>query len=317
MLTLTRCGALGAAALALVSAQGAFAHATLRVTQASPNASYRGIVQINHGCAGTATTRVKVTIPEGVIGAKPMPKPGWTLATTRGAYAKSYPYLHGSLSEGVKEIVWSGGSLPDDQFDEFVFVARIADAFQAGQTIYFPVEQGCETGEHRWVEIPGSGQDVHALKEPAPGVKLVAAAGAPASINVGSLAITSPWLRATPGGAKVAGGYLQITNNGREPDRLVSAAIPQAGRGEVHATVNQGGVSKMAPVEGGLTIPPGGTVELKPGGYHLMFMDLSSGLKEGETVRGALVFEKAGRVEVAFPVGGVGASAPGAAHDHH
>lgn len=314
MFTLTRCGALGAAALALVSAQGALAHATLGVTQATPNASYRGIAQINHGCEGTATIRVKITIPEGVIAAKPMPKPGWTLATTRGAYARSYPYLHGSLSEGVKEIVWSGGALPDEQFDEFVFVARITDAFQPGETVHFPIEQDCETGAYRWVELPAAGQDPHALEHPAPGVKLVAAPGAPASIAAGPLSVAGPWLRATPGGAKVAGGFLRITNNGSEPDRLLSAAIPQAARGVVHATLNEGGVARMMPVEGGLVIPPGGTVELKPGGHHLMFMDLASGLKEGETVRGTLVFEKAGRVEVVFPVRPVGASGPGAAH---
>jgi uncharacterized protein YcnI len=318
MLTLIRYGALGAAALTLVSAQGAFAHATLGITQASPNASFRGVVQINHGCDGTPTIRVKVTIPEGVIAAKPMPKPGWSLATAKGAYAKSYPYLSGSVAEGVKEIVWSGGSLADEQFDEFVFVARITDAFRPGDTVHFPVEQDCEAGAHHWVEIPAAGQDPHALKEPAPGVKLVASTGAaPAPIVAGTLSIAAPWLRATPGGAKVAGGYLRITNTGGEPDRLVSAAIPQAGRGEVHATTNVGGVSRMAPVEGGLTIPPGGTVELKPGGQHLMFMDLASGLKEGETVRGTLVFEKAGRVEVTFPVGGIGASAPGMAGHQH
>jgi uncharacterized protein YcnI len=314
MTTLTLRGALGAAALTLVSAQGAFAHATLGVTQASPNAGFRGIVQINHGCDGTPTLRVKVTVPEGVIGVKPMPKPGWSLATTRGAFAKAYPYLHVSLAEGVKEIVWSGGSLPDEQFDEFVFVARITDGFQPGQTVFFPVEQECETGAHRWTEIPAAGQDPHALKEPAPGIKLVAAAS-PAIVTAGSLAVAAPWLRATPGGAKVAGGYLRITNTGQEPDRLLGAAIPQAGRGEVHRMANEGGVAKMAPVEGGLTIPPGGTVELKPGGYHLMFLDLATGLKEGEAVRGTLVFEKAGRVDVTFPVGGIGASGPGE-HQH-
>jgi uncharacterized protein YcnI len=209
-----RCGALGATALTLLSIQGAFAHATLGVTQGSPNASYRGIVQITHGCDGSPTTRVKVTIPEGVIGARPMPKPGWSLSMTKGPYAKSYPYFHGSLAEGVKEIVWSGGSLAEDQFDEFVFVARITDAFRPGDTVYFPVDQDCERSGYHWAEIPGPGQDAHALKEPAPSVKLVAVQPAPAAaatIVAGSLTIASPWLRATPGGAKVGGGYLRIT----------------------------------------------------------------------------------------------------------
>ena len=320
MFTQFRCGALGATALTLLSVQGAFAHASLGVPQGSPNSSYRGVVRITHGCDGSPTTRVKVTIPEGVIGARPMPKPGWSLSMAKGPYARSYPYLEGSLAEGVKEIVWSGGSLPEDQFDEFVFTARITDAFRPGDTVYFPVDQDCERGGHRWAEVPTDGHDAHALKEPAPSVKLVAAQPAPgaaATIVAGSLTIASPWLRATPGGAKVGGGYLRITNTGKHPDRLISASIPQAGRGEVHAMTQEGGVAKMAPVEGGLVIPPGGTVELKPGGYHLMFMDLAAGLKEGESVPGVLVFEKAGRVEVSFPVGGIGASGPGMAGHQH
>src|SRR4051794_21208383 len=98
-----RCVALGATAVTLLSVQGALAHATLGVTQGSPNASYRGIVQITHGCDGSPTARVKVILPEGCIGPRPMAEPGLSLSPTKGPYAKSYSYLHGTLSEGVKE----------------------------------------------------------------------------------------------------------------------------------------------------------------------------------------------------------------------
>jgi uncharacterized protein YcnI len=305
-------GAVAATALALSSTL-ALAHATLGVTQSAPNATYRGIVQINHGCGEAPTTRVSVTIPEGVIGARPMPKPGWTLATTKGPYAKAYPYFHADLTEGVKTITWSGGALPGDQFDEFVFVARITDTFQPGQTVYFPIEQDCATGGYKWVQIPAAGQDAHALKEPAPGVRIVAAAAVAApTVMAGPIAIQAPWLRATPGGAKVAGGYLRVTNNGREPDRLLDAAIPISTRGEVHQMSTENGIMKMAPVDGGLEIKPGESVELKPGGYHLMFMGLTGALKEGDTVKGSLDFAKAGRVEVTFRVGGIGAQGPAA-----
>jgi copper(I)-binding protein len=260
---------------------------------------------------------VKVTVPEGVIGAKPMPKPGWTLETTKGLYAKAYPYFHGNLSEGVKEITWSGGSLPDDQFDEFVFVARITDAFRPGQTVYFPIQQDCAKGGYNWAQIPAAGQDAHALKEPAPGVRLVAAAGTSPVVTAGALTIQAPWMRATPGGAKVAGGYVRVTNTGKEPDRLVDASIPLATRGEVHSMSVENGVARMAPVEGGLEIKPGETVELKPGGYHLMFMDMKSGLKEGDMVKGTLDFAKAGRVEVTFQVAGIGAQSAGSAEHVH
>ncbi len=317
--------AVGAVAFLSLSAP-AFAHATLAVREAAPDATYRAVVQINHGCEGSPTRVVRVTVPEGVIAARPMPKPGWTLATTKGPYAKAYPFYHGkTLTEGVREIAWSGGSLPDDQFDEFVFSARITEDFEPGSTLRFPVVQECEQGEHRWVEIPADGQDAHALKSPAPGVRIIAAAAKKAQaqpagqgpIQAGALRIEAPWARATPSGAKVAGGYVRITNTGTEPDRLVSASAEVAGRGEVHEMSVENGVMKMRELASGIEIRPGQTVELKPGGLHLMFMDLKSGLKEGDTVRGTLVFEKAGTVPVTFRVGGLGSRGAPAGHQHH
>ena len=145
-----------------------------------------------------------------------------------------------------------------------------------------------------------------------------AARPAAAPIRAGSLLIENPWARATPSGAKVAGGYVRITNTGSEPDRLVGLSSAIAGRGEVHEMSVTEGVMRMRPVDRGIEIKPGATVELKPGGFHLMFMDLRSGLKEGATVSGTLVFDKAGPVEVTFQVGGLGArEAPSAGHSHH
>ncbi len=307
------------AILVTMSATHSLAHAVLDRKEASPNTPYRGVVQVTHGCEGTATTRVSVTIPEGVVGAKPMPKPGWQVTTTKGAYAKAYPYYHGAISEGVKTITWTGGSLPDDQVDEFTFFARISDAFVPGETVYFPVEQDCEKGGYRWSEIPSAGTSAHALKQPAPGVRLVAAqTGAPTAraVKAGALSIQTPWVRATPGGAKVAGGYVTLSNTGTEPDRLIGGTFAQAGRVEVHAMSMDGTIMKMAPVEGGLAIKPGETVKLAPGGYHLMLMDLRAQLKPGETVPGTLTFEKAGAVPVTFTVEAIAAQVPTGGHDH-
>lgn len=128
--------------------------------------------------------------------------------------------------------------------------------------------------------------------------------------KLGALTIDQPWLRATPGGAQVAGGYLRVTNHGSEPDRLVGATIPLAARGEVHEMSMTNGVMHMAPVEGGLEIKPGQSVVLKPGGYHLMFMNLHAALKKGETIAGTLAFTKAGTVAVRFPVESLGATGP-------
>ncbi|MGY2051306.1 DUF1775 domain-containing protein [Methylobacterium sp. JK268] len=308
----------GLSVLLVAASVPALAHAVLERRQASPNQPYRAVVQIGHGCNGKPTTRVTVTVPEGVVGAKPMPKPGWTLSTVTGPYARAYPHYHGEIREGVKEITWSGGSLPDDQFDEFTFQARISDAFKPGDTVYFPIRQDCSEGSYAWTQIPAAGQDAHALETPAPGVRIVATPGQAAAappIKAGDLTIEGPWLRATPGGAKVAGGYLRVTNTGSAPDRLVGASIPLAARGEVHEMSTANGVMRMAPVEGGLAIKPGETVELKPGGYHLMFMDLSAPVRAGEPVSGTLTFERAGTVPVSFQVGAIGASGPGG-HEH-
>ncbi len=100
------------------------------------------------------------------------------------------------------------------------------------RTVYFPVEQDCEKGGYRWSEIPSAGTSAHALKQPAPGVRLVAAqTGAPTAraVKAGALSIQTPWVRATPGGAKVAGGYVTLSNTGTEPDRLIGGTFAQAG----------------------------------------------------------------------------------------
>ena len=150
-------------------------------------------------------------------------------------------------------------------------------------------------------------------------VLLGTGASAPAhDYTAGGLKIGHPWSRATPNGAKVAGGYLSVTNAGTEPDRLTGAALAEAGRAELHTMSMEGSVMKMAPVEGGLEIKPGETVTLKPGGYHLMFLDLKRQLKQGEQVEGVLTFERAGTVPVAFAVEGLAAKAPaGEAHHSH
>jgi len=301
-------------------ASAAQAHAVLERKQASPGAPYRGVVQIMHGCDGKPTTKVSVSIPEGLIGAKPMPKPGWTLTMTRGAYAKTYTTHHGTASEGVTAITWSGGSLPDDQVDEFTFLAQVADTFEPGATVYVPVQQECSEGSYSWSEIPKPGQDAHDLKAAAPAFRIVQAAqAAPAKatpVKAGDLTIETPWLRATPNGAKVAGGYVRITNTGSAPDVLTGAAVPFAKSGDLHSMSMEGGVMKMAPLSDGLTIKPGETVELKPGGYHLMFEGLTGAPKAGETVARTLTFQRAGTVPVTFSVAPIGAAAPGGQHQH-
>jgi copper(I)-binding protein len=147
---------------------------------------------------------------------------------------------------------------------------------------------------------------------------LPSVAQSPKTYSAGGIVVEAPWSRATPGGARVAGGYMRITNTGPETDRLVGGSAEVAGAFEVHRSSVSGGVARMEPVIGGLEIRPGETVELKPGTMHAMFVDLKQGLKAGETVKGTLVFERAGTVEVAYRVGGIGAQgAPAIGHENH
>lgn len=134
--------------------------------------------------------------------------------------------------------------------------------------------------------------------------------------TAGPLRIEQPWTRATPAGAKVAGGYVTVTNTGTAPDRLLGGASEIAGKVEIHEMAVNNGVMTMRGLPEGLEIKPGAKAELKPGGLHIMFMDLKRQLKEGETVKGTLTFEKAGPVAVEFSVQSVGARAPAAGHKH-
>lgn len=128
--------------------------------------------------------------------------------------------------------------------------------------------------------------------------------------KVGTLAIASPWARATPPGATVGAGYLAIENRGAQAERLVGATSPVAGQVELHAMTVENGVMRMRPLADGLELVPGGRIEIKPGGYHLMFVDLKQPLREGEHVPLTLEFRKGGNIDVELVVERVGASAP-------
>jgi copper(I)-binding protein len=125
-----------------------------------------------------------------------------------------------------------------------------------------------------------------------------------------ALAISQAWSRATPGGAKVASGYLTITNSGPTADRLIGGSSDVAAKVEVHEMATRDGVMTMREVSDGLPISPGETVKLAPGGFHLMLVNVKKPLKQGDVVTVTLNFEKAGKKDVSFNVLGVGAKGP-------
>lgn len=165
-------------ALLALGTASAFAHVSLEQQQAPVGSTYKAIFRVPHGCEGQPTNVVRVQIPEGFIAVKPMPKAGWELKKVRGAYETTYEYYGSKVSEGVKEVVWSGGNLGDDEYDEFVLRGYFASGFEVGQTVYFPVVQECPNDlAERWIEVPAEGQSADDLELPAPGLTLTEKSG--------------------------------------------------------------------------------------------------------------------------------------------
>jgi len=122
-------------------------------------------------------------------------------------------------------------------------------------------------------------------------------------VKAGDLVLSGAFARATLPGAKVGGGYVTITNQSKEADRLIGGSSPAAARVEVHEMKMDGNVMHMRQLKDGLEIPAGGTAELSPhGGMHLMLIDITKPLKEGDMVPVTLEFAKAGKVKVQFMV---------------
>jgi periplasmic copper chaperone A len=153
----------------------AFAHVTLATKEVPVGAEYKAIFRVPHGCTGSATVKLSVEVPAGVIGVKPQPKSGWQIEIVKGPSDR--PDHHAAVSEVVKTITWSGGNLPDDYYDEFVLIGRIDKALEPGATLYFPVTQTCERGIEHWNEIPAAAKTDYRF--PAPAVKLLPAVAKP------------------------------------------------------------------------------------------------------------------------------------------
>ena len=121
--------------------------------------------------------------------------------------------------------------------------------------------------------------------------------------NVGNLELNAPWILVTSADRTVAAGYMEVQNHGSEPDRLVAAETPAAGRVELHGTKSRpGGGNTMRPLPMGIGLVPMHQLVFQPGGVHLMFKDINAALKQGDKVPVTLTFEKAGKIDVEFEV---------------
>ena len=286
------------AALASASAS---ASAQIALSQSSFEAgvNFAAFFKVERGCGTSPTTALRVQIPEGVSVLDLPGKPGWTVNAERAGAR-------------VTAVTWQG-RLDSAQPDQFGLLVKLPG--RPGP-LYFAAVQRCGAQEIRWTDIQ-SGATAH----PAPMLTLVAAARADHA-HTSPIMIMQPWARATPPGAQTAAAYLTIMNHGTEPDVLVGASSPQADRVEFHVTTMDNGVMKMRPATSGVTVPAGGTVELKPdGGYHVMLGGLKAPLRSGTMLPVTLRFAKAGSIEVVFAVEPIGARGPSAGaapeHDHH
>lgn len=162
---------------ALLLVTPAFSHVTLAVKEAPVGAEYKAVFRVPHGCKGSATIKLSITMPNGIVAVKPQPKPGWQIEIVKGPYDKPYHLYRSEVTEGVKSITWSGGKLPDAYYDEFVLVGHLDGGLQPGSRLYFPTVQTCEQGVDRWVEIPDGTQSSAQRRFPAPFLKLLPAAG--------------------------------------------------------------------------------------------------------------------------------------------
>ncbi|QVQ25717.1 copper chaperone PCu(A)C [Achromobacter deleyi] len=133
--------------------------------------------------------------------------------------------------------------------------------------------------------------------------------------KVGQIEVDDLWVRASAPGQANGAGYMDIDNDAKTADRLLSVSSDAAERVELHTVQTENGVSKMRQVEGGIALPADTGVKLSPGGYHVMFIKLKAPFTDGATVPATLKFEKAGEVAVQFKVKPASHN-PGMSHDH-
>ena len=149
---------------ALCCAPAAFAHITLEQPSAAAGSNYKAVFRVPHGCDGAATTALTVFLPDGFVGAKPMPKPGWTLDIQTEKLAQPYDSHGAPITERAARISWRGGLLRDAEYDEFIISLTLPQ--QAGRQ-WIRVLQQCEKGQTDWAAIPLEGQPMPRFPAPA------------------------------------------------------------------------------------------------------------------------------------------------------
>lgn len=255
-----------AAVAVLLSSGPALAHISLPAGGATAGTRYDAAFRVGHACEGSsATNAVTVQLPEGFTLLSAQPRPGWTVSTAG------------------RTVAWKAESpqtaLPSAEHAEFVVRGQLGD--KPGP-LFFPVLQGCDKGSADWAQLPGAAGK--AAKPGSGGEKLALPAARLDVLppGVAPIDVKDAWIRTAVKGQSGTGGFMKIT--APSGGRIVGLSSPVAGLAEVHEMKMDGDVMRMRPLPDGLTLPARQTVELKPGGYHLMLTQLKQALPPGSTV---------------------------------
>ncbi|WP_395317551.1 copper chaperone PCu(A)C [Variovorax sp. UC74_104] len=288
------------AACAMLAGMGAaVAHVTLRPGGVTVGSDYDAAFRVGHACEGAkATTGLAVRLPKGFVLSDAQARKGWKLDVQKS---------------GDGEVRWTaetpGNALPGSERAEFVLRGKVP---ATPGTLWFKVLQSCDVGAADWAEVPASGSSTAGLKSPAAKLNVVAQ-------GVATVDVRDGWVRQSVPGQSGTGAFMKLTSP--TGAKLVGISTPAAGVAEVHEMKMEGDTMKMRELPAGLDLPAGQTVELKPGGYHVMMMDLKGALAKGATVPMTLSFQDAKgaktTLDVTLPVGAPeGADAAGSAHQH-
>ena len=286
-----------AACALLTGTAAAWAHITLPPGGATVGSDYRAAFRVGHACKdANATAGIGVQLPSGFVLAHAEPRAGWKLDVQRNP------------ANAATDVHWMAESpqnaLPSKEPAEFVLTGKLP---AAPGPLWFKVLQTCDVGSVDWAQIPASGTSTDGMAAPA--VRLTVVAPGVATVDV-----RDAYVRQSVAGQSGTGAFMKLTSP--SGSRLVGISTPAAGVADVHQMKMEGDTMRMRAVQGGLDLPAGQTVELKPGGYHVMLMDLKEALPKGATVPFTLHFEDAKgaktSLELKLPVGApeAAASAP-------
>lgn len=145
---------------------GASAHVTANPNTGEGGRYFETKFRVSHGCDGSPTKSISIKLPAGTVILKPQAKHGWTVETRKSKLPQPVPAGHGKMAtEQFDEVIWTGGPLADDQYDEFGILIKLPETVQR---LWFPVTQICEEGRHDWTDIPTPTMKWHEVKSPAP-----------------------------------------------------------------------------------------------------------------------------------------------------